>query len=183
MANQSKQIVSAFAPLIDKPIECKPIVFEKERVEFHLVPKAVKVSDQDGIAQDTIVYEPVEKVRYNLQDYIASFADDVGIQNILKKLALSGDKSLLNQTGREPMNENGGLEPIQDYSNVPGNKTEAFEQVARGVAAFDTLPEDLKGKLSLTQFAELFGQEEFDKYIAGIVAKQVKATEGGNKDE
>lgn len=145
-----------------------PIVYEKTREEWNLIPKASKVVDADGIEQDTIVYVPTKVREYSIEAMINSYADDVGIQNILKKVALTGDKSYLNQTGRVPLTD-GGLEPIQDYTNVPKSKTEAFNAVAAGVAAFDNLPSDIKQKMSFSQLAETFGQKEFDDYITNKI--------------
>ena len=148
--------------------QCKPIEFETTVKETVLVPYSEEV---DGDPENVVIkYKPVVKNEYDLQAYIESFADEVGIQNILKKLAISGDKSILNQTGREPLCPDGGLEPIQDYSDVPKSKAEAFNAVVAGVQAFDDLPEEVKGKMSLTQFVQLFGQEEFDNYIKGLMA-------------
>lgn len=158
-----------FAPIPAELLapQCKPIVYEQTVKETVLIPYSEEV---DGDPENVVIkYKPVVKNEYNLKDYIQSFADEVGIQNILKKLAISGDKSILNQTGREPLCPDGGLEPIQDYSDVPKSKAEAFNSVVKGVQAFDELPEDLKGKMSLTQFVQLFGQEEFDNYIKGLM--------------
>ena len=171
MATQLIKHNNPFAPIAVENLgpQLEPREFDKTIERYVLVPYAVAV---DGDEDNTVLrYKPVLKETIDLQEYIDSFADDVGIQNILRKLSLTGDKSILNQTGREALCPDGGLEPIQDYSNVPKNKTEAFNAVAAGVAAFDNLPEDLKGKMSLTQFVELFGQEEFDNYIQNLIAK------------
>ena len=173
-----KIVKNCFSPIPADQLgpQLDPKVFETKREEYVLIPEAKQVGDDPE--NIVIEYKPVLKETIDIQDYINSFADEVGIQNILRKLSLSGDTSILNQTGREPLNPNGGLEPVQDYSNVPKSKTEAFNAVVAGVNAFDTLPDELKGKLSLTQFVELFGQEEFDKYIAGVVAAQTAVKEG-----
>lgn len=163
-----------FAPIEAKNLapQCKPIVFEKERLEVVLIPKADNVDTDNAI----LVYVPVIKGKTNIDDLIASYSDDVGIQNILRKIAISGDTSLLNQTGRKPLG-NGGPEAIQDYTDVPASKTDAFNKVVAGVAAFDKLPTDLKGKLSMAQFAELIGEEELNNYIAGVIAKNTPKEE------
>lgn len=163
-----------FAPIEAKNLgpQLKPIEFEKERLDVVLIPKAQEVDADNAI----LVYEPVIKGKTNINDLIASYADDVGIQNILRKVALSGDTSLFNQTGRKPLG-NGGPEPVQDYTDAPQSKTDAFNQVVKGVQAFDELPADLKGKMSMAQFAELVGQEEFENYIAGIIAKNTPKEE------
>lgn len=171
MANQViKPVKNCFGVIPPENLgpQLEPVEFDKTRQEVVLVPYSTQVGDDPE--NIVLQYKPVVKNEYDIQEYIESFADEVGIQNILKKLSLSGDKSLLNQTHREPLCPEGGLEPVQDYSNVPGSKTEAFNSVIKGVNAFDNLPEDLKGKLSMSQFVQLVGQEEFDKYIADKMA-------------
>lgn len=168
----SKQVLTnnCFGPIPPELLasQCEPIVYEKIHKSCILVPRSKQIGDN---AKDcTLVYEAVDNEEYDIQEYINSFADEVGIQNILKKLSISGDKSLLNQTGREALCPDGGLEPIQDYSNVPKNKTEAFNAVVKGVNAFDELPDDVKGKMSMEQFVKFFGQDEFDAYINKVVA-------------
>lgn len=157
----------SFAPIhknLDKRSLLKPVEYEKIREVWNLVPKAEKVVDADGVQQDVVRYVPVKVQDVDIQKYIDSFSDEVGIQNILKKVALTGDKSYLNQTGREPLVES-GQEPVQDYTNVPISKTDAFNAVAAGVHAYDSLPAELKGKMSFAQFAEGFVQADFDAYI------------------
>lgn len=169
--SEKKKVNSCFAPIPDdcRPVPCEEPVYETTIKEYFLVPYSEQVGDD--VNNVVLKYKPLLKNEYDLNDYIQSFSDDVGIQNIIKKLALSGDTSLLNQTGREPLCKDGGLEPIQDYSNAPRSKVEAYNSVLAGVNAFDNLPEDLKGKMSLTQFVELFGQEQFDSYIKGLIEK------------
>lgn len=152
----------------DKREVLKPVEYPKSIKVYNLVPQAVTLKDANGLEYQGVTYEPTFIKEYDIQEYIASFSDDVGIQNILKKLAISGDTSILNQTGRDPLCPNGGLEPIQDYSNVPTSKAEAFNFVEKGVAAYDALPEEIKGKMSLTQFVNEFGQAQFDAFVEKI---------------
>lgn len=162
-----------FAPIdpADLAPQCEPIVYPETQIDYVLVPYSKEV---DGDPENVVIeYKVVKKAEYKTADYINSFADDVGIQNILKKLSLSGDRSLLNQTGREALCPDGGLEPVQDYTTVPANKTEAFNAVVAGVNAFDQLPEDIKGKMSMSQFVELFGQDQFNAYIQSVVEKSL----------
>ena len=139
--------MNCFAPLtgndLKKRVLLKDIVFDTKREQWQFVPKASKLIDADGVSQDIIVYTPVKTGEYDIAEYVKSFSDEVGIQNILKKLALSGDRSLLNQTGRVGEKPDGGLEEIKDYTDVPGSKTEAFNAVAAGVSAYDALPADI----------------------------------------
>ena len=58
-------------------------VFETIRQEWNLIPKAKKVADVDGVSQDMIEYVPTKIRDIPIAEYIHSFSDDVGIQNIL----------------------------------------------------------------------------------------------------
>lgn len=156
---------------LKKRTAIKPIEYPKVKKVYNLIPEAKKLIDAVGVEYQGIVYKATYIKEYDIKDYIKSFADDVGIQNILKKLSLSGDKSILNQTGREALCPDGGLEPIQDYSQVPSSKAEAFNIVAKGVEAYDNLPAEIKGKMSLEQFVNDFQQEQFNAYIESIKAK------------
>lgn len=177
MANNNvRKITNPFQaiPAENLAPQLKPIEYEKEREVYNLIPKACKVMDDDGVQQDIIRYEPTFIKKYDIQEYIKSFESDIGIQNILKKVALTGDKSYLNQTGRVGEKPDGGLEDIKDYTNVPANKTEAFNAVAAGVAAYDALPDDMKADMSFAQFAEKFGEEQIKSYVDNLI-KQYEA--------
>lgn len=170
MSKSVQTLKNCFAPIPEdqKPPLLGDLVFPKTFDEIVLIPEAVNV---DGDPENIVLqYKPVKKKTVDIDEYVGSFADEVGIQNILKKIAMSGDKSLLNQTGREPLCPEGGLEPVQDFSNVPKSKTEAFNAVVNGVNVFDQLGDDIKGKMSLEQFVQSFGQEEFDNYIKSVIA-------------
>ena len=66
-------------------------------VEYGIKQVVKKVGDgeEDYVIEDKVV----EVSRVNRQSYIAKDAPDVGVMNILAKVARSGDLSLLNQTG------------------------------------------------------------------------------------
>lgn len=164
--------MGAFAAIPEKfrPVEVPQVEQKKIREVWNLIPKAKKVVDADGVSQDIIEYVPVKVKDVPIDEYIASFADDVGIQNILRKVVMTGDRSYLNQTCREALCPEGGKEPVQDYTNVPSSKAEAFAIVQAGVNAYDSLPEDIKQKMSFAQFAAGFTNADFESYCQSIIA-------------
>lgn len=110
----------------------------------------------------------VEEV--NRADHINSFSGDVGLQNILKKLAMSGtDVASVVESGRFASKQKG----LVDISDMPDNIAEAFREVEKGVKAYDKLPEDLKKKMSFDVFASSFKKEDFEKYIQSQVDKRI----------
>lgn len=114
--------------------------------------------------------EVVETARVDVQEYIDSFKGEVGIENILKKFAMTQDPTLLNQTKRvaAPVGED-GKEAIQDYSGVPENYEAAQNVAAKAAAAYQTLPDDLKDGRSLMKFAETCTDEELTAFIENLV--------------
>lgn len=174
MANCFAPIPEKFRPKVVPYAEQNPI-----REVWNLIPKAKKVVDADGVSQDVIDYVPQKIKDIPIDEYIASFAEEVGIQNILRKVAMTGDRSYLNQTSREALCPEGGKEPIQDYTDAPSSKTEAFNLVAAGVAAYDKLPEELKGKMSMEQFVNDFSNDAFNAYVQKLI--EANKPEGEDK--
>lgn len=70
----------------------------------------------------------VETSRIDTQEYIDSFKDDVGIENILKKFQLVNDPDLLVQVKRPtvPVADD-GMEFVQDYTGLPSDEETALE--------------------------------------------------------
>lgn len=116
-------------------------------------------------------YSVEESSRVNRQDFLNEQSGDVGILNIMKKMALSGDASLLNQTHRVslPGSEKDALgravEDIVDvsrYSNI--DKIDALNGFKKGAEVFSSLDEDLKGKRTLEEVAKL-SDVEINEYL------------------
>lgn len=117
--------------------------------DYVIIKKQVLVSEQDR------------------DEYVQSFADDVGILNVLKKVALTGDASMYNAQANQGI----------DTTNLPDNKIDAFDVVSKGVLAFDNLPDEIKQKMTMEVFVKTFGQEKFD----ALMAQYVKKDDGGAK--
>lgn len=153
MANK---IVTAYVPNGDLPVPTQTDYSKDDDiVEYEIKEYVVKTGegDEDFVVKTRVV----EKSRIKRQDYINSFRDDVGILNILAKVQATGDATLLDQ-------KKGGS--YIDISTLPDNVDDANKAIAVGVAAFDGLPEEIKKKMSMAEFVDKFGQEEFDALIA-----------------
>ena len=153
---------SAFSGLINKPkATCTNYGVDEDIVEY--------VEEQYVVKKRV-----VESSRINRQDYIASFADEVGIKNILKKVQATGDETLLKQR------PDGAF---IDVTQFPDNRSGMYDAVKNGVQAFDNLPDDIKKKMSMEDFVNNFGQKEFDAYIQSKVDAIIaaKAKEGEDK--
>ena len=116
---------------------------------------------------------PVIISQIDTQEYIQSFADDVGIENILKKFELTGDPNLLNQIDRPsiPIGED-GKEIIQDYSNLPSDEEQALILAEKARAEFANLPPELVKNRSFNEFAETCTKEELLEYLASLNKKE-----------
>lgn len=145
-------------------------------VSLELQDKVKVVDTKTG--DYVIEKQVVETEKLNTFDYIQSFKDDVGIENILKKFALTEDPELLNQVKRAsaPIMDD-GKEAVQDYTNLPSSEEEAIRMAVAAKAAFADLPADLVKNRSFAEFAENFTQDELIAYIKTLNTKEA------NKDE
>lgn len=173
MENKAPVIKTAFAGLANPPKHTQTDYTVDEDIvgycdQEYLVSTGEK--DTDFVTKTRVI----EFERKNRQDYIDSFADDVGVLNVLKKCALSNDESLIKQRPD-------GV--FIDVTNFPKSKEEIYKTVEKGVDAFDKLPDDVKKKMSMEQFVNTFGQEQFDNFInekveAILAAKKAKEEKG-----
>ena len=132
-----------------------------------------KVNVTDKKTGDYVIVQEVAITSsISTQEYIDSFKDDVGIENILKKFDLVKDPELLNQVNRPtvPIAED-GKEEIQDYTGLPQNEEEALRMALNAHQEFDNLPADLVKGRSFSEFAETCTKEEL---LAFIQSQNVK---------
>lgn len=145
---------------------------DNDIVEHLIVKKGVPIGEDGEV---TIQEEYIETKRYNRQEYINSFRDDVGVLNMLKKcnagllnpatLACSFDKNL----------------PINDISDVPTDVGDALQLVDDARKLYASLPAALKAGMDFNTFCATFDQKKFDAYIAAEKAKAVEAQKGEGK--
>lgn len=141
-------------------------------VEYERKQKVRKVGDGD---EDFVIEEVVEEVsRINRQEYLKSQASEVGVLNILEKVARSGDVSLLNQTGSVIP------EGLQDYTNVPANVGEALESLKKGSASFEGL-KAIFGDTSFDKLASMSEEEITAALQQYVASKMPKKEEGESK--
>lgn len=149
-------------------------------VSIELGDEVKKLTDDNTKSEDFVVIKVIKETsRVSANDYVQSFKDDVGIENILKRVALTGDISLLNQRSREvgSVDEN-GYEVLQDYTGVPGDVFEAAKIVKSGRDVFASLPADLVKGRSFTEFVETATDDEIQAYMVACYEASKKASEG-----
>lgn len=128
-----------------------------------------------GDGDDEFVIEQVVEVtqKINRQEYIDSFKDDVGILNIIKKVELTGDITLLNQRTRPVVDlDENGYEPVNDISNIGDQETArgVLMNVSQIIASLS--PEMRDAVINMSP-------EQLNEYISSLNKKD----DGGNKDE
>lgn len=153
--------------------------FNKDDDKFIIEYDEIDVIKKTGEKETDFILDKktVESSRINRQEYINSFRGDVGIMNILEKVRLTGDATLLDQTKRSPVPSEktgrGNLEEIVDISNIPNSFIQADECITKGHDLFKDLPADLKGKLSFEDFV-VKSPELYEKYIAAVKESAAK---------
>lgn len=143
-------------------VDAEPTICPNEDiVEYTVIDKVKKTGEGD--TDFVVVPTVVETARYNRTDYINSFRDDVGILNILKKVQLSGDATLLNQRIAQG-------EGLVDISNMPDNFTDAMN-------VLDKAQDTAKASGISVENAGVMTQADFEAYIDKIVAEKLAATQ------
>lgn len=156
----------------------KPYDFScsKDIVSLERVDK-VKITDSKT---GSYVIEPevVETSRIPTQEYVDSFKDEVGIENIFKQFLMTGDESLLCQRSRSsvPIGED-GKELVQDYSSIPTDYEEAIAVAKAAQEGFKSLPAELVNNRSFMEFAETCSEAELIAYVQSLKAQ----SDGGNQ--
>lgn len=162
---------------------------DKYIIDYAEVEHVKMIGDKDTDFVKSISVDEYSRIDRN--KYIQENSNEVGILNILKKMALSGDVSLLNQTHRAslPGSDKDALgrpvEDLADYTAYSGmDRVEALEKFKEGVESFKSLDEGLKGNKSLEEVAKL-SDADIDAYIKGVAdaarAQIEKLKEGGSE--
>lgn len=133
--------------------------------------KLVKVDEKNPEYGFVTVEEVYEKSSVDRQEFINSFRDDVGIENILKKVQMSGDMTLLNQ--RQAVEGQPG--EVRDITVYQEKDLETLASLGDSAAAkFSALPVELTKGRTMEQFLKEVNAEEINAYIEAI--------KGGNQD-
>lgn len=139
-------------------------------VEYNIIQKVKKLGEKDT---DFVIINTVEETnRINRQEYINSFRQDVGILNIIEKVRLSGDVTLLNQSHRVGYGASGevdslgrDLEPVVDVIKYQVDPVEGIEIIKQSTKIPGTLDPELTDGLSFEGLANL-SDEQIDAYLA-----------------
>lgn len=146
---------------------------EEDRDIVDYYEKDVITKTGEGEDDYKVTKKVVEYSRVNRDKYIQSFSDEVGIKNILKKVALGGVD--VEQFKAKP----GEV----DLTKFPNGVTEAEQLLAHRQEIWDSLPDDLKAKMTYKEFVEdesVIGtiKDYYEKLIALKKVEAAKKKEG-----
>lgn len=157
------------APVISETVDTVKKTFELKR--------NVKVIDKDNDLYD-IVSELVVVDEVDTDKLTKSFAGQTGLAAVLKRVAITGDTSLLGGASYDS-------DEIFDATKIPSSIGEV-KAAADKLSEYDQLPDAIKKGRSVDEFIAQFSQTELDAYIKSLVdaeiaklqAKEIK--EGGS---
>lgn len=152
---------------------------EKNYAKCAIAKVVNSLSKDDDTAFDVVEIIKITDI-VDRQDFINQYKDDVGILNILKKVARSGDESLLNQC----------TPGYADLTNMPEDFLQAKALYDQALAAYDQLPDTIKNGMTAQEFAELTAEKldgNVKSYVESLNKKEdssepspAPVEEGGN---
>ena len=137
-------------------------IFQDKFDEFYIdyeikqVVKKIGEGEEDFIVEDKII----EHKRDIVQEINAQ-ADQVGVYNLMKRIAMTKDDSLM----PEPMPKTG---VTSDFTNVPDNLLDADLMAKERIKQFNALPDSLKKGRSFEEFVNTFNQDEFNVWLKSM---------------
>lgn len=153
----------------NKRPEIKPIEWQKDYVDYEY--KTVKKSTGPG-EDDFELEETVIEHRTNIEEFVNSYGEDVGVEAVLKRVALTGDTSLLEKIP----------EMHADLTQIPENPEERFNMMTNNLAdVYSKLDPELTKGLSIEDFIKNLTPEMLEEYINKKV--HAKVNNGGKPDE
>lgn len=137
-------------PFVPKKIIVNPVIHRYDNTH-DIVQRELKdvlVSHGDNPEDFVTEKKLVEISRTNRIEYVQSFKDEVGIENILRKFNETGDPSVLNVITRHPgpVDEN-GYEQVIDITGLKDNVFDNASMVAQARAVISQLDPDVKAAL------------------------------------
>lgn len=185
MATTIKQNpTNPFQPLGISENDHRDFSEDKDIVEYETYDAVVKTGDGD---EDYILEPRVrESARYNRQDYLNSQSNDVGILNIIKKVQMSGDNTLLQQRTRASVHttvapDGTVLEDIQDYTGVQKDIYAVQQASEKARASYASIDPEIKAGTSMQTLADM-SDADLVKLIGRIDAARA-AKANGDKGE
>lgn len=163
------------SPFIPREVKVKG---QEHFDEYYITMRPKKVVKKTGEGEDdyVLVTKFVEE-KQNIKELINSQSSEVGIYNLLDRVAKTGDESLL----PKPHDDKNGV--LTDITGYPEDLMEAHRIANAGADAFMTLPEELKKGRSLEEFAKNISDEEAAAFIKAFIAKRFAKKDDGKEEK
>lgn len=110
-----------------------------------------------------------EEVKTNIEEFINSFKDQVGVDAVLKRAA-SGDLSLLNE--KEAI--------YADLTGIPTDAEEAFKKQQATEELFNKIDKELTNGQTMQEFIESLTEEKIKEYISKKIEERTKELNESN---
>lgn len=130
--------------------------FDQYYIDYEVVQVCKPV--EGGSEEDFIITEKIKESKRKIQDVLDSQADDVGLDNVLRKFALTGDPSVL----PAPVEMS---DEILDLTTFPEDSADYMDYVQNLNKAYYSLPEDLRKDMNPQEFVNSMTPEKLKNYI------------------
>ena len=146
--------------------------FDEYYIDYEVVQVCKPV--EGGSDEDFIITEKIKESKRKIQDVLDSQADDVGLDNMIKKFALTGDPSVLPQ-GVDATDE------ILDLTKFPSDTAEYMEYIQNLNKEYYSLTDDLREKMNPQEFVNSMTPEKLKNYIDSKQPKKDDVVKEGDK--
>lgn len=158
MSKETVKFISAFAPVEVPPTQCNDPVSEEDIVDTLIID----TYEQDEEGNIRPITKQIITGKKNRKEYIESFSDDVGLENILQKIgqgAIAEDKySILNTDKVGSVNDLRGFQEVTNMADIQKLADKAY-------ATFNNLDPDLKKGMSFAEFCSKFNNQDLVNYV------------------
>lgn len=132
---------------------------DRELIE---VPKPV-----EGSEDDYVLVPKVKESKRSIREVINSQADDVGLDNMIRKYELTGDPSVL-PTAVAASDE------VLDLTKLPQDNAEYMAYIHNLNAAYEALPIELRKDMTIEEFLRNVTPEQVNAYLESVKPKEEK---------
>lgn len=149
--------------------------WDTDYIDYEIKQKVVKTGEGD---YDFVVVDEVIEHKRSIDASIQAYANEVGVEAMLNRVALTGDESILEtlKAGNEGR--------VDDFTNFPGDLMEYQHRMVSAEEVFNSLDPKLTQGRTFAEFCEGISKEELDAYILSIIKANTTPTstsEGGNE--
>ena len=151
----TKQIKSPFIGRLNNVKGQKDFATHYITTKVKKVVKPIAENSDEFVVKTVLIEE-----KTNIKELINSQASEVGVYNILDRVAKTGDTTIIDEL-KAPTGEQ-----ILDVSNMPLDMASAQNYAKQLLNVYNALPESIRAGRSFAQFCESYTQAEYDSWVA-----------------